>query len=161
MKFRKGFTLLEFVIVLIVLGIIAVTAAPRFLRVKDDSISSAYTSIAGSLRSAVSLFHGKWLVDGGPDPNVAEGRSGDWGYKIYNLHFNKHGYPRLIGDVQTCENIIENLLPNSGLTRDDYEEPILTGDGLDGNKCIFEFTLVPYTLTYSETTGKVTLDKRS
>ena len=160
MRFKKGFTLIELVVVIVVLGIIAVTAAPRFLGVQDDAKKSTYLSLKGSFRSAVELFHGKWLIDGEPDPNISEGRVGDWGYTIYSLHFNKYGYPRIIDTVQKCEDILENLLPDSSLTREDYEKPVLTGDGLDGNMCTYRFTVASYNLTYSETNGKVTLSKR-
>ncbi|RWX54661.1 type II secretion system protein [Photobacterium chitinilyticum] len=161
MRFQRGFTLIELVVVIVLLGILAVTAAPRFLNVQDDAKDSTYLSLKGSFHSAVELFHSKWLVDGEPDPNISEGREGDWGYTIYDLHFNESGYPRIINTVQSCEDILENLLPGSSLTRDDYEKPVPTGDGLNGNMCTFKFISAPYNLTYSETNGDVTLSKRT
>lgn len=161
MQLQKGFTLIELVVVIVLLAIISVTAAPRFLNVQDDARESTYLSLKGSFHSAVDLFHSKWLVDGEPDPNVTEGREGDWGYTIYNLHFNETGYPRIIDTVQSCDDILANLLPASSLTEDDYEKPTASGDGLGGNKCTYKFIDAPYTLTYSETNGEVTLAKRS
>ncbi|PSW06588.1 type II secretion system protein [Photobacterium lipolyticum] len=160
MKRQHGFTLIELVVVIVLMGIIAVTAAPRFLNVKGDANDSTYLSLKGSFQSAVTLFHCKWLIDGEQDPDVTEGREGAWGYTIYNLHFNKFGYPRIIDTVQKCEDILENLLPDSSLTRKDYEESKPTSDGLSGNMCTYKFTAVPYNLTYSETNGEVTLTKR-
>ncbi|MGF1760913.1 type II secretion system GspH family protein [Photobacterium sagamiensis] len=161
MKRQNGFTLIELVVVIVLMGIIAITAAPRFLNVQDDAKDSTYLSLKGSFQSAVTLFHSKWLIDGELDPNVSEGREGDWGYTIYNLHFNKYGYPRVIGSQEECDDILENLLPDSSLTKDDDYTPVITGDGLDGNMCTYNFTDAPYNLTYSETNGEVTLVKRN
>ena len=41
MKKQAGFTLIELVIVIIILGILAVTAAPKFLNLQDDARKSA------------------------------------------------------------------------------------------------------------------------
>ena len=37
MKKQGGFTLIELVVVIVILGILAVTAAPRFLNLQDDA----------------------------------------------------------------------------------------------------------------------------
>jgi len=160
LKSQNGFTFIELVIVVLLMMVIGVTAVPKYLDVTDDAWDTTLLNFKASFQSAVSLFHSKWLIDGEPDPNVSDGRDGDWGYTIYSLHFNKYGYPRIIDTVQKCEDILENLLPDSILTREDYEKPVLTGDGLDGNMCTYRFTVASYNLTYSETNGKVTLSKR-
>lgn len=161
MQLQKGFTLIELVVVIVLLAIISVTAAPRFLNVQDDAREATYLSLKGSFHSAVELFHSKWLVDGEPNPDVTDGREGKWGYKIYDLHFNETGYPRIIDNLQGCEDILENLLPGSSLTEDDYEKPAASGNEIGGNKCTYKFINAPYTLTYSEIDGEVTLAKRS
>ena len=47
MKKQAGFTLIELVIVIIILGILAVTAAPKFLNLQDDARYSAAQGVAG------------------------------------------------------------------------------------------------------------------
>ncbi len=160
MKRMGGFTLFELVIVTVLMGVLAISLAPRFMNMQDDARSATYANLKGAFQSAVSLFHAKWLVDGEPNPDISQNREGDWGYTIYNLHYNKFGYPRIIKQLQGCKIILENLLPDSELTAEDYDDPDPVGSG-SGNKCIYVFKRAPFDLTYSEENGEVTLIKRT
>ena len=59
---QQGFTLIELIIVIVLLGILAVTAAPKFLNLQDDARDSVLQGIAGSLESASSVVYGKALI---------------------------------------------------------------------------------------------------
>lgn len=61
-KAQKGFTLIELIIVIIILGILAVTAAPKFLDIQDDARQSAISGIAGAVRSADQIARSGVLV---------------------------------------------------------------------------------------------------
>lgn len=63
MKKQAGFTLIELIIVIIILGILAVTAAPKFLNLQGDARLGAAEGVAGSVASAAAIFRGKRLVD--------------------------------------------------------------------------------------------------
>jgi len=157
MKYQRGFTLIELVVVIVLLGIISVTAAPKFLNVQDDARTSAYLSLKGSFQSAVTLFHSKWMIDGEPNTDNLEG--GDWGYTIYNLHFNKFGYPRISKDIQECYVIFNNLLPDSSLTFSKDDTNIDTSGSGNGNMCTYTLKNSSYKLKYIEENGEVTLVK--
>ena len=60
---QQGFTLIELIIVIVLLGILAVTAAPKFLNLQDDARDSVLEGIAGSLESASSVVYGKALIN--------------------------------------------------------------------------------------------------
>jgi len=59
LKFQKGFTLIELVIVIIILGILAVTAAPKFINVSKEARIATLNGLAGTFRSSVQLIHAK------------------------------------------------------------------------------------------------------
>lgn len=59
MKSQKGFTLIELVVVIIILGILAVTAAPKFINVSKEARIATLNGLAGTIRSSVQLIHAK------------------------------------------------------------------------------------------------------
>lgn len=58
----QGFTLIELVIVIVLLGILAITAAPKFLDVKADAVGGTVHGMEGALKSGVSLIRSKALI---------------------------------------------------------------------------------------------------
>ncbi len=55
MQKQKGFTLIELVMVIVVLGILAVTAMPKFVNFKADAQSAALGGVAGGINSASEI----------------------------------------------------------------------------------------------------------
>ncbi|WP_417883706.1 type II secretion system protein [Vibrio rumoiensis] len=64
MKKQNGFTLIELVVVIVILGILAVTAAPKFLNLQDDAKVSAVKGLAGAIKGAAGITYGKAAVAG-------------------------------------------------------------------------------------------------
>src|SRR5689334_16349038 len=68
-----GFTLIELVVVITILGILAAFAVPRFINVQVQARASAIQSLQGALRSASALTHSMWMVSGQPATVAVEG----------------------------------------------------------------------------------------
>ncbi|CAM3920166.1 type II secretion system protein [Shewanella aquimarina] len=64
MNQQKGFTLIELVVVIIILGILAVTAAPKFINLQSDARVSALQGVKGALQGANSLYYSKAAIAG-------------------------------------------------------------------------------------------------
>lgn len=61
---QSGFTMIELVIVIVVLGILAAVAAPKFMDVQNDAKISATKGQLGAIRSGVGMAHAKVLTTG-------------------------------------------------------------------------------------------------
>ncbi|MGO2281384.1 type II secretion system protein [Vibrio casei] len=64
MRKINGFTLIELVVVIVILGILAVTAAPKFLNLQDDARVSTLKGLAGAMKGAASIVYGKSAIAG-------------------------------------------------------------------------------------------------
>lgn len=83
---QGGFTLIELVVVIVILGILAAFAVPRFARLDGQARIASVRALEGSLKSASALAHGMWLAQGTNPATIAMEGAG-------NIAMNASGYP--------------------------------------------------------------------
>lgn len=64
LKSQQGFTLIELVVVIVILGILAVTAAPKFINLQADARTGTLNAVKASMQSVGTLVHSKSLIAG-------------------------------------------------------------------------------------------------
>ena len=112
MRNGRGFTLIELVVVISILGILAAFAIPRFISLEKEARIATTQSLAGSVRSAAALSHGLWLAQGSPATVDMEG----------NTITIANGYP----DAAT---VVDTLADDTGYTFTAGANGVWTKDG--------------------------------
>jgi len=76
MRKQAGFTLIELIMVIVILGVLSAFALPRFADLGGEARTASINGLAGALRSSANIAHAQWLADGNAAATVSlEGTS--------------------------------------------------------------------------------------
>ncbi|MFV0576203.1 MAG: type II secretion system protein [Vibrio sp.] len=140
MKNKKGFTLIELVVVIVILGILSVTAAPKFLDIQTDARKATLKGLEGAIRASAKMVYAKAImqgqenINGGKvDAGFPKGYLGNGDLVPYNV-YTIYGYPVSYSnnrDQLNISSVVDGLdgLSIGGKKNDQWQAFGVTGGG--------------------------------
>lgn len=158
---QDGFTLIEMIVVIVLLGLLAAAAFPRFSRIDTAAHKSSVAGTASAFRTAVILVHTAYFARGysGAVDNII-------GFGNNNVDVNTAGYPtdtnnsNTITGTATCQRVWNGILDSAPTTTTTTSTAFDYRITRSGQICTYTYrrsTSPTRSITYNAATGVITV----
>jgi len=108
---HSGFTLVELIFVIVIIGVLSAVAIPKFANLTDNSKSASELATASSVQSALDAIHGEWIAntcdfDWGNGQNTATNALNATGYPTSLGSDNAHPFDYILKNTDNGDWII-------------------------------------------------------
>ncbi|GIC77577.1 type II secretion system protein [Moritella sp. F3] len=151
---HRGFTLIELVIVIIVLGILAATAVPKFINLQNDAEKATLRGLSAGFKGGISIISSKHRLEGEPAVMTVGGNL---------LSFQSHATPDIINNPVAhfdgvCVLIWDSAVDGILASTSDSNDKVLTALDYNGNlatvRCNYAYKDVG-SILYSQETNSI------
>jgi prepilin-type N-terminal cleavage/methylation domain-containing protein len=139
---KKAFTLIELIFVIVIIGLLASVAIPKFMNLTTHAKKSNIKSVITSVQTSIDEIHGKWIIDD------------NYNWSCGSNTLNSNGYPTGLddgaGESKLFKCVLKVPIPSCGNRNagcwDEYED----------NKYVYKFTPEEnLTVEYNATNGTI------
>jgi len=162
----KGFTLVELIIVILVLAILAVTAAPKYADLSQDAENAVFTNTAVAFQQGVKQVHYRWILRGNGQaiqnfiPITDPIAGGDLSVNDKGYPADTRGFSRTLNSTFDCLDVWRAVLDSQGaaVEGDASMQYQATYDG--DNACTYSLVSnSSKTVKYDSNTGQVLIQE--
>ncbi len=165
MNRNNGFTLIELVVVIVILGILSTTALPKFINISEDAEKAVFLATGTAFKAGIDQVHIAWLVRGNGQAvqdfiPISDPLAGG------DLSVNSSGYPAdtrgtslTLNSLNDCLDVWRAVLDASNADVQSNDTSDIQAEYNGSNKCTYTYNRnTSLTVVYDSTNGEVIIN---